>query len=108
MPLFYGHLKSTWRLVTTTLILGLIANLTLIVANLSWERDIIKTLGSENKTLWLVVGGALLSLVLVLYVPALRELFHFSVLHLDDLLIVFLTGILSVAWFKYRKVTRSA
>jgi Ca2+-transporting ATPase len=77
-----------------------IANLTLIVANLSWSQSIIKTLHSENKALRYVLVGALSGLLLVLYVPALRSLFRFSVLHVDDLLIVFVVGILSIAWLR--------
>jgi Ca2+-transporting ATPase len=85
---------------TLTFATLVIANLTLIVANLSWEKSIIKTINSENRALWLVIGGALLSLVIVLYVPELRDLFHFSVLHLDDMLIALFAGVVSVMWIK--------
>lgn len=85
---------------TLTFATLVIANLTLIVANLSWEKSIIRTINSENKALWLVVGGALFSLVLVLYVPGLRDLFHFSVLHFEDMLIALFAGIFSVLWIK--------
>jgi Ca2+-transporting ATPase len=85
---------------TLTFATLVIANLALILVNLSWSKSIIKTFDFENKALWLVLGGALFSLILVLYVPALRSLFHFSVLHLDDMLIALFAGILSVAWFK--------
>jgi Ca2+-transporting ATPase len=76
-----------------------IANLTLIVAGLSWEKSLIR-INPENKALWLVIAGALVSLVLVLNIPVLRTMFHFSVLHLNDLLIVFLAGVSSVLWFR--------
>lgn len=81
----------------TTLV---IANLTLIVANLSWSQSLIKTLKSKNKALKIVLVGALLGLLMILYVPALRTLFHFSMLHGDDLIIVFSVGIVSVLWLK--------
>ncbi len=84
----------------TTLV---IANLTLIVANLSWSQSIIKTLNSENKALRYMLVGALSGLFLVLYAPALRSLFRFSLLHVDDLLIVFATGILSIVWLRLLK-----
>ena len=102
LSLYLGKGELEARTLTFTTLV--IANLTLIVANLSWSGDIIKTNYSENKALWLVIGGALLILVLVLYVPALRDLFHFSALHLEDLLIVFAAGILSVVWFKLLNV----
>ncbi len=85
---------------TLTFATLVIANLALILANLSWSKSIIKTFDFENKALWLVLGGALFSLILVLYIPAFRDLFHFSVLHFDDMLIALFAGILSVAWFK--------
>lgn len=85
---------------TLTFATLVIANLTLIVANLSWSESIIKIINSENRALWLVIGGALLSMVLVLYVPELRDLFHFSVLHFEDMLIALFAGIFSVLWIK--------
>jgi len=74
---------------TLTFATLVIANLTQIAANLSWSQSLIKTLRSDNKALKLVLAGALFGLLLVLYVPALRILFHFSMLHGGDLLIAF-------------------
>ncbi len=88
---------------TLTFATLVISNLTLIVANLSWSQSMIKTLKSENKALRYVLLGALSGLLLVLYVPALRSLFRFSLLHGDDLLIVFIVGILSIAWMRLLK-----
>ncbi len=85
---------------TLTFATLVIANLTLIVANLSWQESIIRIINSENRALRLVIGGALLSLVLVLYVPELRDLFHFSVLHFEDMLIALFAGMFSVLWIK--------
>ena len=76
-----------------------IANLTLIIAGLSWETSLIR-INPENKALWLVIAGALGSLILVLNIAVLREMFHFSKLHFSDLIIVFLAGVSSVLWFK--------
>ncbi len=89
---------------TLTFATLVIANLTLIVANLSWSESIIKIINFENRALWLVIGGALLSLVLVLYVPELRDLFHFSVLHFEDMLIALFAGMFSVLWIKLLNV----
>lgn len=88
---------------TLTFATLVIANLTLIVANLSWSQSLIKTLCSENKALRYVLVGAFSGLFLVLYVPALRSMFRFSLLHGDDLLIVFLVGTLSIAWLRLLK-----
>jgi len=83
---------------TLTFAALVIANLTLIVVNLSRSRSLTKTLTSDNKALKLVMAGALFGLLLVLYVPAFRTLFHFSILHSNDLLIVFFAGTISVIW----------
>jgi Ca2+-transporting ATPase len=85
----------------TTLIF---ANLGLIFTNRSWSRTIFATLRTPNKALWWVSGSALVFLGLVLYIPFLRGLFHFAVLHPDDLAICFGAGIVSIAWFELMKV----
>jgi Ca2+-transporting ATPase len=92
--------KNTMEARTLTFATLVIANLMLILANLSWDKGMVKTLRSDNKALWLVIGGALFSLVLVIYVPFLRNLFHFSVLDIGDAVTALLAGILSVAWLK--------
>jgi Ca2+-transporting ATPase len=92
--------KGTVEARTLTFATLVVANLTLITANLSWSQSMFKTLKSENKTLRYVLLGALAGLFLVLYVPALRDMFRFSLLHGDDLLIVFFVGILSIGWLR--------
>ena len=81
----------------TTLI---VANLGLILTNRSWSRTILNTLRSPNKALWWVLGGTVLFLGLVLYVPFLRTLFHFSRLHLTDLILCLSAGLVSIFWFE--------
>ncbi|VVB93118.1 Potassium-transporting ATPase ATP-binding subunit [uncultured archaeon] len=98
LALYLGKDETDAR--TLTFATLVIANLTLIVANLSWSKSILKSFSPENKALRFVIVGALSTLVLVLYVPVLRNLFHFSVLHYNDIVIVLVAGILSVAWFK--------
>jgi Ca2+-transporting ATPase len=85
----------------TTLV---VANLGLIFANRSWTRLIWSTLRSPNPALWWVFGGTLFFLAMVLYIPFLRDLFHFSTLHADDLAICLVGGVLSILWFEGLKV----
>jgi Ca2+-transporting ATPase len=91
-------------LVFTALI---VANLALILTNRSWSRGIVSTLRTPNTALWWVLGGAVVFLGLVLYVPALRDLFRFGVLHAVDLVICLGAGLLSVAWFEAFKAIRA-
>jgi Ca2+-transporting ATPase len=95
-----GELKAR-AMTFTTLVIG---NLGLMLTNRSWSRTIPATLRSPNRALWWVVGGAVLFLGLVLYVPILRELFSFSFLHPFDLLVCLGAGGTSVLWFEILKL----
>ena len=81
----------------TTLI---IANLGLILINRSWSRTMLGTLQAKNAALWWVVGGAVVFLGLVLYVPFLRGLFRFATLHFNDLILCLGAGGISILWFE--------
>ncbi|HEY9642744.1 MAG TPA: cation-translocating P-type ATPase [Coleofasciculaceae cyanobacterium] len=85
----------------TTLI---ISNLAMILTNRSWSRTIPEMLQSPNAALWWVVGGGIVFLGLILYVPLLRHLFRFSFLHTNDLLVSLLFGIVSIFWFEGLKL----
>jgi len=84
----------------TTLIL---ANLGLILSERSSSHLSLKVLQSPNVALWWVIGGGLVFLALILYVPFLRHLFSFSFLHPIDLAICFAGGIISLIWFESLK-----
>jgi Ca2+-transporting ATPase len=96
LALYLGKGENEARTITFAMLV--FANLTLIFSNLSLEGSILQKFNFENRALWMVVGGALLSLVMVLYVPIFRDLFHFSILHLDDLITTLIGGIVSAAW----------
>ena len=81
----------------TTLI---VANLGLILTNRSWSRTLIATLRFPNKALMPVVVGAILFLVIVLYVPVFETLFRFSSLNHLELLVCVIAGIGSILWFE--------
>jgi Ca2+-transporting ATPase len=90
IALYRGQDAETARALTFTAMV--IADLGLILSNRSRSRSFLATLGTRNNALWWVTGGALSFLGLVLYVPALRELFHFGALHADDILIALAAG----------------
>lgn len=77
-----------------------IANIFLIVVNLSGERSLAKTLNAKNKAFWIVMIGALLSLVLIILIPPLQGLFHFSPITMNDFVLAAIVGFTSVGWFK--------
>ncbi len=87
----------------TTLI---VANLGSLLTNRSWSRTIITTFHSSNTPLWWVLGGAILLLGMVLYIPFLRSLFHFGFLHFVDIIICLTAGLISIMWFEGLKILK--
>ena len=102
MFLHLGHGATEARAVTfSALVVG---NLALILTNRSWTRTIWQTVQSFNSVVLAIVTGTALSLALVLYVPALRSIFQFSALHLDDISIAVSAGFAGIVWFEALKV----
>ncbi len=97
-----GQSEEDSRALTFTTLI--IANLGLIFVNRSWSRTVLATLRSPNTALWWVTGGAVVFLVLALYVPFLRDLFRFSVLHPFDIFICVAAGVMSIVWFEVLKM----
>ncbi len=87
-----------------TFVALMVANLGLIFTNRSWSRTIRATLRTPNGAVWWVLGGAVVTLGLVLYLPGLRDLFRFSTLHPSDLAISLAAGLVTIGWFEGVKV----
>jgi Ca2+-transporting ATPase len=85
----------------TTLI---IANLGLIMSGRSWKYNIISAFKIKNTALWLVICGSLFFLLLVLFVPALREVFHFEAINGYDLLLCLSGGVITISLFEIFKL----
>lgn len=78
----------------TTLILS---NLFLILTNRSWSRNVISIIKEKNTAFIWIVMGALAFLLIALFVPQITDLFKFSTLHINDLLICFGAAFTSLA-----------
>ena len=98
------HGKGEWEARALTFTTLVIANLGLIFTNRSWSRTIPETLRSPNPALWWVVGGAVVFLGLVLYLPFLRDRFDFGSLAPIDLAIGLTAGASSILWFEGLKL----
>ncbi len=85
----------------TALVAG---NLALIWANRSALRTAFEKGRVQNTALWLVTLGTMATLLAVLYVPGIRTVFEFSVLHPKDLLLSFAVGSISITWFEVLKL----
>lgn len=101
----YGFAMNECRALTFTTLI--VANLALIVINRSWSRSAMASLSTPNPAQWWVISGGIIFLGLVLYVPFLRTLFKFEVLHGIDLITCILAGIISLLWFEGFKFLQS-
>lgn len=83
----------------TTLVLG---NIGLIFSNRS-HLPLWRTVGTPNRTLWIVSGVALLLILLALYVPWLQRLFAFAPLSGTGFASACGLGMLTVLWLELLK-----
>jgi Ca2+-transporting ATPase len=91
-----GELEAR-SLAFTTLV---IANLGLILSNRFWSKNILASLRYKNTALYVILAATLVILTMVIYVPGLRDLFQFGVLHANDLALCFGAGIACIIWFE--------
>jgi Ca2+-transporting ATPase len=76
-----------------------LANIGLIIASLKVDGgNPLQRQGANHALRW-VIGASIGLLLLVLYVPPLRELFRFTKLHPVDVLLCLLAGAVSSLWF---------
>lgn len=80
-----------------------ISNLILIVMNLSWSEHVFTALSTPNKTLWLVVGGALAGMAGLQLAPPLRSLFSMGAISVVDALLLLLLSGLLLVWLEVLK-----
>jgi Ca2+-transporting ATPase len=97
---FQGNPSNEYQARTLSFVTLVIANISLIVVNLSGSRSLLKTITAKNKAFWFVMIGALLSLILIIIIPPLQSLFRFSPVTLIDFLLAAFIGFIAVAWFK--------
>jgi Ca2+-transporting ATPase len=89
----------------TALVLG---NAALILINRSRSRSVFRTLRTENRALWWVVGGALGGLTLALYFPPMQHIFKFEALTPSDLVLCALAASASIVWSEIVKLVKRA
>ncbi|HTM11013.1 MAG TPA: cation-translocating P-type ATPase, partial [Verrucomicrobiae bacterium] len=88
----------------TTLVIGLWS---LILVNRAWSRPLAETLRTRNIPFWWVTAAALACLAVVLYAPALANIFHFAQPSPSGLLVSVAVGALgTVALAATRRLLR--
>jgi len=100
----WGHTPQNARAIAFTALVA--GNLALIWANRSDFRTVLEAHRNRNTALWLVTLATLTTLLVILYVPNVRTIFQFSVLHANDLLVAFVLGFVSITWFEVLKLVR--
>jgi Ca2+-transporting ATPase len=102
--MYLGESETSVRALTFTTLI--IANLALILTNRSWTRTILNMWRFPNRAVWWVVLSAAAFLAVVLYVPSLRSLFRFSILHPIDVMLCLSAGVFSIVWFEILKMMK--
>jgi Ca2+-transporting ATPase len=82
------------------------SNIGLILTNRSWSNSLFTSFKKRNTALAAVIGSTLVLLALVLYVPPVQSLFHFNILHADDIIFCIAGGAISILWFEIFKYIR--
>jgi Ca2+-transporting ATPase len=88
---------------TCTFVTLVVGNLGLIFVNRSWTDTVLSGLRSRNAALWIVTGGTLGVLSLLLAFGPARGLFRFGALSARHLALAVIAGLLSVVWFEVYK-----
>jgi len=98
------HGPDTVRALTfATLVM---AFLVLITVNRSWTRLLVAMLRVPNAAYRWVMGGALVLLAVVLFVPFAQHLFHFAPVHPIDLALCAVAAPVCLLWFEALKRLR--
>jgi Ca2+-transporting ATPase len=87
----------------TTLI---VSNIAVILTNRSWTDNIFKIIGTPNKAVLWVVGGAVFFLIMILNVPFFLDLFQFGRLSFIKIVICCLAGMTTIVWFEIYKMVK--
>jgi Ca2+-transporting ATPase len=90
-----------------TFVTLVLASLGLIFTNRSRSRSAFASLESRNTALWWVTGGAMGGLGLVIFVPALSELFSFGRLQLAEVTFCLFAGLATFGLFETMKLIRA-
>jgi Ca2+-transporting ATPase len=71
-------------------------NMGLILVNRSFKASLVRALLQPNRSLWILLGTVTMLLATAILWPPARSLFHFGLLHWDDLAICLAIGALSL------------
>jgi Ca2+-transporting ATPase len=96
--------KSEAEVRTMTFLAIVLSNLMLILTNLSWSKNFVKTIKQGSSALWIVLAVVLFALTLVLYVPFFTGIFHFAKLSFVEIMVVLVASFVGVMWLEIFKI----
>ncbi|NVM28588.1 MAG: cation-translocating P-type ATPase [Candidatus Helarchaeota archaeon] len=88
---------------SATMLALIVANLTLILTNRSMQRNLRKILFARNRIFWILIIFVTVLTAAIFGIPLLRDLFLFTALSLDAVLIGIVVGFGSVIWIEALK-----
>ncbi len=99
-----GHSETEVRTMVFSMLV--MSNIFLTLVNRSFTFSFIETLKYRNPLIWLMVFLTFLILLATLFVPAIRQLFHFEHIGKTAFLVCTLAAMLGVFWVEGYKLAR--
>jgi Ca2+-transporting ATPase len=84
----------------------IVANISVIMSNRSWTRNIFEVLTVRNKAAGWIVSGASLFMILIMNIPFCLTLFQLEKIGIRETMICIIAGILTITWFEVYKSVR--
>jgi len=101
---YSGHTEGQIR--AMSFITLIVANISVIISNRSWTRNLIEVMTIRNKAAGWVIGGAVLFMILIMNIPFFLQLFQFEKIGVVDSLICIAAGLLTITWFEVYKAIK--
>jgi P-type Ca2+ transporter type 2C len=84
----------------------IVGNISLIMADMSWSENIVKTLKKKNIPLWIMLVGVVILLGVVIYEPTVRDIFKFSTPNVSYIVLAVAAGLFSILGFEILRIFR--
>jgi Ca2+-transporting ATPase len=101
---YTGHTEGQIRAMSFMTLI--VANISVILSNRSWTRNIFEVLTVRNKAAGWVIGGAVLFMTLIMNIPFFLKLFQFEKIGATDTVICIAAGLLTITWFEVYKTIK--
>ena len=88
---------------TMTFLSVVLSNVLMIFMNLTWSQNTWRVLSSSNKSLWYVVSGALVGMVVISTVAPIQRIFYMGGLKGGDVLLLGLVAFFLYLWLECMK-----